>query len=459
MEQENPSNYFNMVRDFLTMFFKYKRMILAVFLAVAVVGIVISSFIPTTYEAKASILVKLGREFMYRSETLSGGSERGMSQEEAMNNEIKILTNHDLIKNVVTTVGIGNLYPELVKETSPNDIKMADVAVAIFEKNLSAMPFPRSNVIEVSFKHENPEIAAKATNTVIEHFKDKHIEVYSDPKSSFLEEQTGGYSERLKQAENKLQLFKQKSQVYSLDEQRTSLWQQRVSFDTTLRATQTQIREVEQRIALVKSPQWQTEGTQEARTRLAALQIKERELLERYTENSRMVQSIRNEIRAVKDSDKKFVEEARQIELSKLMAELAVLQAKADGLRRQVNQINGEVQALDAREKDYLNLKRDLGTQEANYKTYQGKFEESRIVDDLNKRKMSNVSVLQTAIVPREPIKSKKRQFMLLSVILGLGASLGLAYVREQVPQRLTTPLAAEKHLGLPVIVSIALKK
>jgi hypothetical protein len=34
-----------------------------------------------------------------------------------------------------------------------------------------------------------------------------------------------------------------------------------------------------------------------------------------------------------------------------------------------------------------------------------------------------------------------------------------LAFVLETVPQRCTTPLSAEKHLGLPVIVTIALKK
>ena len=79
----------------------------------------ISSSMPTEYEAQASILVKLGQEFMYRSETLSGGSERGMNQEEALNNEIKILTNHDLIKNVVPPLVFRNLYPELIKDGSP----------------------------------------------------------------------------------------------------------------------------------------------------------------------------------------------------------------------------------------------------------------------------------------------------------------------------------------------------
>ena len=235
--------------------------------------------------------------------------------------------------------------------------------------------------------------------------------------------------------------------------------QQRISLDTVLRTTQTQIREVEQKIAFVKSSRWNTEAILETKLRLRAAQQKERELLEKYTENSRVVQNIRKEIQAVEESVVGPLEDARSIELSKLEGELGALKVKADGLSRQIGQISGVVQALDAREKEYLNLKRDLGTQESNYKTYLGKFEESRIVDDMNIKKLSNVSVIENATVPIEPAKNNKRQYALLSVILGLGAALGLAYLREYVPQRLTTPLAAEKYLGLPVMVSIALKK
>jgi len=67
--------------------------------------------------------------------------------------------------------------------------------------------------------------------------------------------------------------------------------------------------------------------------------------------------------------------------------------------------------------------------------------------------------VLQAASPPTEPEKSKRKQFMLIALVLGLVGGIGLAFVLETVPQRCTTPLSAEKHLGLPVIVTIALKK
>lgn len=456
--QHKTSSFYDDLVSFLIIFFKYKRMIVVVALTIAVIGVFLAWRIPTLYEAKATLLVKLGHELMYRPET-QGRTERAMSQEEALNNEIKILTNRDLIKSVVAKLGVGTLYPELVKKGSAEEGWMLDVAAMMFEGNLSAKPIEKSNIIELSFKHEKPTMAAKAANALLESFKDKHIEVYSDPKSSFLEKQAASFAEKLKQVEDKLQSFKQQHQVYSLDEQRTALLQQRIGLDTALRTTQAQIREVEQKIGFVKGAKWSTEAIMDTKAQLRTLQQKERDLLERYTENSRVVQSLRKEIQAVKESVAMPLEDARRIELSKLETELSGLRAKADGLQRQVAQISGEVQALDAREKEYLNLKREFASQEENYKNYLAKFEESRIVDDMNRRKLSNVSVIQTATVPILPAKNKKRLYALFSVILGFGAAIGLAFFREYAPQRCTTPLSAERHLGLPVIVPIALKK
>ncbi len=39
MEQENQTTYMSALRDFLTIFFKYKKMILVVFLVIAATGI------------------------------------------------------------------------------------------------------------------------------------------------------------------------------------------------------------------------------------------------------------------------------------------------------------------------------------------------------------------------------------------------------------------------------------
>ena len=384
MQQGNTNHFFDDLVKFLTIFFKYKWMILIIFFTISAVSVIKIKQMPTLYEAKATILVKLGHEFMYRPGTKEGGTQLLMSQEEALTNEIKILQNKDLIKSVIASIGVQNIYPDPKKpkhDTAGNDKKMPkdsaadnermlDVTAIRFEGNLMATAVAKSNIVEVSFKHEDPVMAAKALNILIEKYKDKHIDVYRDPKSTFLEEQASAFSDKLRQVEDKLQSFKQQNQVYSLDEQRSAFLQQRIALDTALKTTHTQIREIEEKIAFVKSSRWSTIAIMDTKSQLRKLQQKEQELLQRYTENSRVVQGIRKEIQAMEGSVVGPLEDARAIELSRLQGDLNALKAKADGLQRQISQISGEVRALDLREKEYLNLKREYGTQEASYKTY-----------------------------------------------------------------------------------------
>ena len=58
MQKEHTNNFFNDMLKFLTIFFKYKWMIVAIFLTISVVGVLMVKSMPTLYEAKASILVK-----------------------------------------------------------------------------------------------------------------------------------------------------------------------------------------------------------------------------------------------------------------------------------------------------------------------------------------------------------------------------------------------------------------
>ena len=60
-------------------------------------------------------------------------------------------------------------------------------------------------------------------------------------------------------------------------------------------------------MALIRSPKWVIETPPEARAQLANLRQRERDLLEKHTENSRAVQNVRQQIQEVEDSIKKDV--------------------------------------------------------------------------------------------------------------------------------------------------------
>ena len=486
MEQQNQAVS---LRDFLTVLFKHKQTILIIFFAVIITVTIGSFLLPPTYEAKSSLLVKFGREYIYRPEVGErGSSDMGplipLNQEEVINSEIQILTSRDLIEKVIQTIKVENIYPDLVKNPS-KVITPTEAAIIRFEKKLFVEGVKKSSVIEISFQHRDPRVAAKAVNLLVDFLKEKHLQVYSDPKSSFLEEQLAAYDKRLKDSQNELEAFKQKYRVFSLEEQRTLLLRQRTELDTSFKTSQNQIRELQNKLwslktqmrAVSKDVPLYTETERykiidDAKAQLLSLQLKEQELLQKYNEDTAMVINVRKEKKIVQDFIKKQEEDLKgkvrtgqnivyqdvEREMIKTQADLSSQEGKSATLREQIVQLDREMQTLDLRENDLQNLKRELAANEKNYKTYLEKVEEALISDNLNRQKMANISVIQAATVPAKPIKPKKALNIALGIILGAVSGLGLAFFSEYTSEGLSTPEGVEGHLGLPVLGTVPYK-
>jgi uncharacterized protein involved in exopolysaccharide biosynthesis len=486
MEQQNQAGS---LRDFLTVLFKHKYTILIIFVAVVITVTVGSFLLPPTYEAKSSLLIKFGREYIYRSEVGERVSDSRpsipLNQEEVINSEIQILTSRDLIEKVITTLEVENIYPDLVENPSKMMTPL-QAAVLQFEEELSVEGIKKSNVIEISFQHKDPRIAAQAVNLLVDFLKEKHLQVYSDPKSSFLEQQLSAYEQRLKESQNQLEVFKQKYRVFSLEEQRTLLLKQRTDLDTVFKTAQNQVRELQNKLSSVKNQMetvskdvplyTETERykiVDDGKAQLLSLQLKEQELLHKYNEDTPLVINVRKEIKIVRNFIKEQEEDLKgkvrtgqnivyqdlEREMMKTQAELSSQEAKRAALQGQIAQLDREIQSLDLRENELQNLKRELAANERNYKTYLEKVEEALISDDLNRLKMTNISVIQAATAPAKPIKPKKGLNILLGIILGALSGLGLAFFSEYTGQGLSTPGSAEKRLGIPVLATFSYKK
>jgi len=146
-------------------------------------------------------------------------------------------------------------------------------------------------------------------------------------------------------------------------------------------------------------------------------------------------------------------------DLVKTEANLNAQRAKAATLKQQVSQLDGELRALELRDKELKDLERDYSISEKNYQTYKEKTEEARISDDMNRNKLANVSIIQAAAVPAKPIKPRKLLNIVLGIILGTVSGIGFAFFIEYTTQVFSTPESAERRLGLPVLTSIGLKK
>jgi uncharacterized protein involved in exopolysaccharide biosynthesis len=459
MENVNQSGGQNL-RDILTIVFKHKYKILITALVIFIGTVLYALSVPQIYEAKSVVLIKYGREYLPRPEDSGTRAMPAVTPQTVINGEISILTSLDILSRLVNKMGAVNIYPEL-STLSKGNLTVENAAIRTLTKDIKVRNIPNSSLIEVSFTHGNPEMVAGVINQLVDLYKDKHLEIFSGEGTGFLETQLGKSQNKLKESETDLASFKAKNRVFSFEEQKAALIGQRSTLDTELRAAQTQIRELEQRISFIKSPGWAIEAASELKGQLATLEQRESSLLEKYHEGSRTIQSQRQEIQAIKDSIKRKSEEQRQIELSKAGGDLSVVKAKADSLRGHLGQVEGEIRTFDTRGRDLQDLKREAALQEQSYLDYAKKLQESTVSDEMDRRKIVAISVIEKAPVFRIPREQKldKKQMVAAGFFGGIAAGIALAFLLEFMSAGMTTPMSAERRLGIPVMVAITKKE
>ena len=201
-------------RDFLHVIFKRKNQIL-LFFAVTVCTVVIGTFLTKpVYEAKAQILVKMGRENLFIPPSSTNSQIINFNRDNQINSEIELLKSRSLAENVIKSLGPETIY----KNKKYND------TVLKFQKSLSVEGIKKSDVIAISFKHKDPKMAAKIVNTLANAYFDEHLLVHKNPQSyNFFEDQSQVLKTKLEQSEAALETFKKQNRVTALDEQQKLL--------------------------------------------------------------------------------------------------------------------------------------------------------------------------------------------------------------------------------------------
>ena len=454
MESDTGFNMYSL-REILTIVFKHKRKIAVVFLVLSVISLALLFWKPKeTYNARARLMIKFGREFIAKSEL---GSERQsmFNPQYALLTEIELIRSPEVVSRVVATMGPERLYPELSHVSSPEGIP---AAIERFREELKVEVVPNTSMLDIAFVHPNPDVAGKVVNLLIELMKEKHLQTFSGNSTAFLEQQFNNYSTQLKQSESRWETFKQKNSVFSIDEQRSAILTQKSAFESTLRTTQTQIAELEHRLMLMKTGKSTVELVQDARSRLIVLKEKEQALLMKYNEGSRAVQNVREEIQAMQKTLLESSESAKRDSITKLESELSTLRARADANMRQMAQLNGQLHSLDLKVKDSQEIRREIASQEANYKTYLQKLEEARISDDMDRQKMVALKVIDEANVSKAKTGKNRQKIAYAGFLGALLGGLMLAFMLEFFSPVMTVPLDAERRLGVPVMVAIMKK-
>ena len=463
--------------------FRNKRLVSASFVVVFMMAIMVAMLEEPLYEAKSTILIKMGREYLVRPELGEriAAPTMAINQEGLISSELQILSSKELRDKVVKDIKATKLYPDLV---SMQGADMEDVAVTRLEKSLKLNKVKNSNVIEIAYEHNDPVVAARVVNSFVEFFREKHLQVFREPQSTFLQQQLEKYANKLHASEGELEAFKRENDVYSLEEQRSLLLRQKVEMDAALKANDNQIKELQKKVATLRNqlqivyksidsyilPE-RSVDIQEAKARLLGLLLEEQRLSRKYTPSNKLIINSKNEIEIVKnyineleaDTSKK-AKTGNQIYLDLYKdyltsdATYTSLLAKGTSIRGQLKEIKSDLANINEGEQRLESLKREKLMNEKNYQTYLDRVEESRMLDEMNRQKLANISVIQVAAVPVNPSTFSRLKIVLLGFFSGVCVALAGLFVSEKSDQTFWTPEKVERVTGLPVLLSIPYK-
>jgi polysaccharide biosynthesis protein PslE len=486
------------LRNLAHIVYRRKWLVLVVFLcsAAAATAITLRTLGKPVFLATSQILVSPSREQVVDPTSKAGGAVapwEGFNAVEQTAWVREILTGRFLAERVVKTIGTTVLYPQETQEkwewwstilrflgvdeapiSAPVDQRVVlGEAVDAFLENVSADPVGRSSIISISFKHHDPQIAAKVVNLLGEMYLERHLGVQKNPKSdTFFREQFQVLKRELSEAEEAVLAFKQRNGITSSvkQEQELVLKQQsdlrRELTEVKSRQAEVQSRDAELRRQLANTTRTPSIVGQ-LRQKLTALEIQEGELALRFTAQNPALRGVRDEIQKLQarisdiesanlygsESSQDSLYAILQTQLLSNVAEGRALRAREETHTAKFAELQARLNSLEQLQTDFNHLEKQLQMDEN--RLYLTKFEESRISGAMDQEKIASVRVIEQAQAPSKPLSSKRKRKVLLCILLSAIGAMGLPFVLQFLSRSLDTAEDVERSLGLPVLASI----
>lgn len=467
-------------QSFLNLVFREAPLIIGVWIVCVVVAVLAALLLPKTYEAKATVLVKFGREYVYLPETgdARATTPQRAGMEEAINSEVQILASRDLSGRVIDSVGLDRLYPDLV-----DNAEAIPLALGRFRSALDIRPIERSNIINIYFRHRDPRLAAEALNKLIELFPAKRLDVYRDSDVPFFRERVTDVESQLAAAEQRYAEFRAEHGLFDIDAQKRELLTRygRLSNEiadaernlaelrTRERALSQNLRS-EPRIVTMYTDSERGRLLDDARRRLFELRLRESELLNTYREDSKAVRNVRQEIeqaetfieRSEEDvtgrstrTGPNAVYESMRGEKLRVDADLAALEERARIVRAQREGLRAEIDRITRLEAQYDTLRRQTAALRETLDASLADVADAQKVAAMDEQNRTNIRIVQRATPPADAIGLSRKARVLLAIPFGLLAGILAAVVMHLGRSTVTEPATAARRTGIEVLATL----
>ena len=456
------------VRQYLHMVLKRKWLILSLSLAFVVLGGVRSSLKTPVYIATARL--QIDREPLKVIEGGSLTSDTGGA--DYLRTEIELLKSRTMAERVVSKLqlyeeadffrpreltllgAIQSILERSAKTDPPSPSAFQDWAVAIVMSSVSISPLPGSRLVDIGFTDTSPERAQRIANAYADAYVastvDKRFQANSYAKT-FLEDQINQLKIRLEDSEKAMLNFAEQQKMVEVGE-KTSIAETNFAAGSTAvgqleaeRIKNEQLwREVEN-AKEINVPQLLSNGVIEVlRAQRKALDTEYQEKLESFKPSYPAMVQLSNKMKEV---DRQLAAEVSTIRNSLKAAYESSLAQEKD-MKVRVENLRGEVLELQKQNIQYNILKREVETNRGLYNSLLQRYKEVGLAGGVV---TNNVFIVDRAS-GASAIEASLIRSLMLSLALGFGAGVGLAYLLEMLDERVRAPEELEQLSGLATL-------
>jgi len=437
----------NALQLFLILKARKKLILLTLAMAVLIVGV--ATFLtPRSYTSSASLVVNA-----QAADPVTGNSMQSQFLSSYLATQIDVINSRNVALKVVDELKLAEqpAYQAAFRQHAQGRLEIRDWIANSLAGNLTVQTSRQSNVLNVSYKHENPQTAAQYANAFVRAYLQTNLELKTQPAqqtAAWYDAQMGALRSDLEKKQLKLSEYRQKKGLVSLDDALDTETARLGELSTQLAIAQGQTYDSlsNQRNASNASASVMSNPViQTLKTDLARAESKLSQLAQREGRNYPEYQRADAEVSALRDKLAREQGASRQ----NLNSNLAVAQQREGALRAAVNAQKSRVLALNAQRDEAGVLARELDSAQKAYDQALQRYTQTRLEAHAGH---TEVSVLSAAVAPMAPSTPNVPLNLLLASLLGLLLGIGIALVIEMLHRRVYSEYDLVEFLGVPVL-------
>ncbi|MDZ8261075.1 polysaccharide biosynthesis tyrosine autokinase [Nostoc sp. ChiQUE01b] len=425
-----------------------------------------------SYKAEGSLMIKTNR-----SSSLTGLPE-DIGRLEALN------VNDNPLETQVRVIGSNPVVEKTINSLNLKDIQGKLLTIPDLAKQLKIEGIKGTDVVQLSYKGGDPELAAKIVNKVIDSYIDLNIKANQNEARTakqVLVTEVPKAEEVVRRAESKLRLFKETNKVVVLEQEAAAAVDTISKLGNQISQALAQLDDVKGRLqqlsseaqvdsrqGVIESELSQAPGVQKV---LAQLQETESQLaLERtrFSPEHPTITSLEEKVAALNNLLKERTGQvAGKAQITQgslqvgqlrqsLIADITRAQAERVGLERQIATLKQQQDAYIKRannlprlEQSQRELERKLQAAQTTYETLLKKRQE---IDIAQNQKIPNARVISYALIPDKAEGPRKMLFIVGGAGIGFFLGIIVAFTLDLIDRSVKTVKEAKEVLRYSVL-------